>query len=626
MAVNENEIGTVQTQATAPAPQPTTQRQAQRPTGAPGSTTGINHLMRRSGRLDGSDARSADALQVFTKVKEEAIRHQDLPDDFDIHRFDRDAQQVGMAGLLIVKLAKDINGSMKAFVRTLVLDNLPGTRIRPRTHKINNGLTDDIIEEKVLPRDVFTAQYWSKIGEFLRNRYNIPGLEVLSAGPRAVYADFDFKDELAVKNLLVESVNICEDAIARRNNETPFSIATHIKAENEQLTCNLDYNGIPVKDSCGNPIRSDLVISTSRGKKTNVPENEFYDTDSQLNQVSLFVDLHWTPTTGQQQGMFGVTLPGAVLPPQFTPYIVITDVRKASWIQAWTLEMWLFALGNAYRATASQAWARTLMPKIATSKMRDIGALGYYSELGKAIETRTEAFMADDSNFVMLMNKMVNQNPAFQIDIDPMGDNSAIEQVILDAAGGVNQARAVSLIFQALTNLYGTDFRQFYNLAEAGPIIFDNHHEVDLGHYTDEHGELSDRRDLDVLGAMNMSEGNDQEWKTWYATQVGNDHIVRRMNNSKGFDKMYLGNVTYTGRARRLTFNPKFITAMDAAAAAAGVTVTMENLITNFGQQRFAGYTGMGNMAVSGSAQVGMAGSMGQTYGAPSYNAPGTWY
>ncbi|WP_410123549.1 hypothetical protein, partial [Klebsiella pneumoniae] len=76
-------------------------------------------------------------------------------------------------------------------------------------------------------------------------------LEVVRVGPRAVYADYDFKDELAVKNLLVESVNICEDAIARRNNETPFSIATHIKAENEQLTCILDYNGIPVKDSCG---------------------------------------------------------------------------------------------------------------------------------------------------------------------------------------------------------------------------------------------------------------------------------------------------------------------------------------------------------------------------------------
>ncbi|MCZ0856356.1 hypothetical protein OCL90_14440, partial [Enterococcus faecalis] len=51
-----------------------------------------------------------------------------------------------------------------------------------------------------------------------------------------------------------------------------------------------------------------------------------------------------------------------------------------------------------------------------------------------------------------------------------------------------------------------------------------------------------------------------------------------------------------------------------------------ENLITNFGQQRFAGYTGMGNMAVSGSAQVGMADSMSQTYSAPFYNALGTWY
>ncbi|MFO5979492.1 hypothetical protein ACLBSL_32940, partial [Klebsiella pneumoniae] len=91
---------------------------------------------------------------------------------------------------------------------------------------------------------------------------------------------------------------------------------------------------------------------------------------------------------------------------------------------------------------------------------------------------------------VLLMLMTGIQNPALQSDIDPMGVIAAIEQVILDAAGGVNQARAVSLIFQALTNLYGTDFRQFYNLAEAGPIIFANQHEGDLGHYTGVHGEL----------------------------------------------------------------------------------------------------------------------------------------
>ncbi|MFO5452909.1 hypothetical protein ACLBO7_30610, partial [Klebsiella pneumoniae] len=78
----------------------------------------------------------------------------------------------------------------------------------------------------------------------------------------------------------------------------------------------------------------------------------------------------------------------------------------------------------------------------------------------------------------------------------------------------------VRLLIQALTTLYGTDFRQFYNLAEAGPIIFDNHHEGDLGHYTDEHGELRDRRDLDVLGAMNMSEGNDQVLKALHVSQL----------------------------------------------------------------------------------------------------------
>ncbi|MFO5701866.1 hypothetical protein ACLBSN_32375, partial [Klebsiella pneumoniae] len=81
--------------------------------------------------------------------KREMLHNQDLPDVIDINRLDRVAQQVGMAGLLIVKLAKDINGSMKAFVRTLVLDNLPGTRIRRPPHKINNGLTDDTTEEEV---------------------------------------------------------------------------------------------------------------------------------------------------------------------------------------------------------------------------------------------------------------------------------------------------------------------------------------------------------------------------------------------------------------------------------------------------------------------------------------------
>lgn len=621
MSVNINNEQPVSSTNATPAPSVQAPQMQTNQYSRPAVGGNINTQMRRSGRVEGSDARSAEALQVFTKVKDEAVQHQDLQPDFDIFRFDRESNQVGMSAILVVKTCRNKTNEDIAIVRTLILDNPPGTRCKPRIININNGYAQEPLEVPVTPKDVFTPKYWGKIAEFTRLKLNAPGLKVLNAGPRAIYNDFDFKDETLVRHLLIQSVNVCDDKVAAILGEAPFSIKTHVKAEDEQLVCSLDYSGTPVHDSCGNPIRSDLVITTSRKKNGQQQENEFYDNDNQLNQVSLYVNLEWTPPAHTGQMMFGNQMVPQATQPQFTPAIVVTDVRKAPWIQAFTLEMWWHALGNAIRCTTGQAWARTLLPSVGGSELRDIGALGYKTELNGLIDTKTNSF--EDADFVSLMTRMVNLHPVFMIDIDPMGDNSSVEHYILDLLGS-NKAAAVEANRKALNALFGVDFRNYYDFNQ--PMVTEYPTEIALGHYYDKVGEKADRRDLDVLGALYASKGNEQEWLAWYATQCGSDHPERRLANSAGFDSRYLGNVKYTGRARRLIINPALIKAMDEAAADAGQIVAMENLVSTFAQQRFTGNNSIAQFAIDTTARVNLGGTGNTTYNNQYSSMPGTFY
>jgi hypothetical protein len=583
--------------------QPQAPQQMQAPAALPvsGGIGSLNARFSRSGRADGNDARTTKAFVAFSEARTEAIEQQDLSDGFHLFRFDRTAHQVAMASILVLKLV-DNRGKPAILVKALpIVDN--SVNVKPKTFQIANGFsTFDKFETKPDASDIFTPLYWSRIVAHVRQVTGHPGADVYNAGPQAIHAEFDFDDKLVVRNLLIKAVNSVEDTMARLSDERPFSLATDMQSADEILAATIDYTGTPMESNTGIPQRADIVVTLQRRKKQgqNVQENEYYDADSQLNSVAMFTDLEYSPQQVQQ--VYG--MPQGPVPAPFMPALVVTAVKQAGWIMANTPEMYFFSLGNAFRATNGQGWAKQFLPTIGRIKdPRDIGAVGYLTAAGIKVETKSDTFTEQD--FAGLMFSQVQQNPVIMIDLDRMGDNSFIETMIIDSMGGANEQAAKAGLIRILCNLYGRDnFTSVFDVANEW-LFRPYGTDFQLGYYPDENGEKRDRRDLDTLYALNACDGVVAEFMDWYAAKCNpNVHPEVRLKKSEQYDKQYLGNVTSAGRVTRAIINPKLVAAMDAAQLKAGIAVTMDNVGSVFGGQRFQGNMALAGMNVQGVANV----------------------
>lgn len=562
----------------------------------------INTIFGRSGRTEGGDARSAEALQIMNRLKDEAVASQDLQNDFTILRFDRDQNQVGYSSLLVVKKL-GIGGQPVIAVRPLLMPN-SAIQLPPRKIQINQGMHVDTIDQEVSVQDVFSQQYWNRVVAYVQAQLGLPNARVVLTSAYPISADFNLKEEVILKAVLVKSVNSCDDMLMRQSGETPFSVSL-LKGTGEHLTAKIDTRELPVTDVLGNPVRSDMVISLARTRTGGKQENEYYEADTQLNQASVAIDIEYNGQAQQQQqqSMFGNQQQNFVAP--FTPTVTITDIRQAGWIKANTPEMFWLGLSNAFRVTGGSAWAKGFLPRVGVQKdLRDPGAMGWLSKLASKIDTKTEAFK--DEHFIELINTMVQPHPVFQIDLDRMSENGAIEGMLIDAAGGPNQQRAVAFIIKSINNLIGGGFERYFDHTTQALLELTGQ-EIQKGFYLDAEGEKRDRRELGVMGALNSSAGNLQEWMDWYGSQLNtNIHPALRDKKARNYDKQYLGSsVTYTGtKAVRAILNPKLIEGLDAALTAAGLQVAMDNIGNLAGGQRFQGNQSIQSFAVTGTAHV----------------------
>lgn len=582
----------------------------------------VNTYFERTGKTQGGDARSSEALQLFTRLKDAAVAQQDLVNDFQILRFDRDQNQVGWSSLVIAKQAT-IDGKTVIAVRPLIMPNL-AIELPTTKQTLQVGMHTEVIETDVDVSTVFSKKYFARLQSFVLAQFGKPSADVVLAGAYPIPGDFDLKTgELQLRDLLIKSVNACEDFLRRRSGEKPFTVGI-LKGQEETLAAKIDTRDHPVLDTLGNPIRSDVVVSMQRVKRQGQQQdNEFYEADVKLNQVSMFTNLEY-----HQQQAVNPMFAGQQQVPQApcVAAVVVTDVRQADWIKANTPEMYWLAMTNAYRSTHGHAWARPFVPQTGKTKdMRDIGALGWLSELANKIDTKAASF--DDAQFGQLMLRMVQQKPVFQTDLNRLGENGPIDGMLLDATGGENQVKAVQAIARQIGNLIGGDFKQFFDYTTQ-PILVKTGQIIDLGYYFDEDGEKRDRRELDNLGALNASEGNLQEWWGYYGSQQNDQlHPAVRNKQSRNYDRQYLGaTVTYTGKAERCTFNPKFIEALDAAICAAGLQVTMDNTSVLNSGQRFMGNTAIQQFMVGGQANVSTFNNGQQSFGTQTTAGVGSFY
>lgn len=590
----------------------------------------LNSLMHRRGVMDGSDSRSGEFLASLTVAGEKAVANQLLGNDYELIRFDRDVNRVGLSSILVMKTLRT-GGKVFLVVRPLLLSSNV-VRLKPRF--VQNGMQRE--ELPTYPQHVFTADYWGRVVEFLKRTKGLPEALVVNAGTFEVPADFDIteKNFRAVQELLSRSYNRCDDVISRIKGDTPFNVAA-VKEANEVLTARLDFTGHTRYDITGQPARSDIVVSMNRSIRNQqgqvIQSDEFYDADTLFNEVSMFVNLEYDPSQPQQQQ------PGFYQPQQatqlLTPAVVVTGVRQAPWILANTPELYFLALSNAYRVTAQTSWIQTFLPQLGKKEdPRDIGAISYLSQKAAKTSTKGDTFTAQD--FTDLMTIFVRPQAAFMIDINPVGENSAVEAWLLEAAvppgqlpQGERVLRATGLIVKHINFLTNNAFSQYFDHTKY-PIVIQTGTDVHRGWYLDENNEKRDLRDLDTLAMLNATKGDLNTFMSWYRTMC--DRSIPsdlRLKQREGFERLYLGNnLEIEGIDTRLMLHPAFVEALDKSTRDAGVAVDIENLSTVFGAQRFTGNAMVSQYVVANNA-VAAGAVQGQT---AAYTAQpgmsGLWY
>lgn len=577
----------------------------------------VNSVLSRGGKTDNTEGRSGELLTALTAAGKAAVASQNLSPEYDLIRFDRDQHRVGVGAILVLRAFRKGSETYIA-VRPLLVDNKQ-VSLKPRILNIGN----ERIEIPTYVADTLSDEYWNRVVRHVQEHVANPQAIVANAGYLEVPADFDVseKNTADVTKLLTTSVNRCDDVLARVNGETPFNISS-FKAQNEVLTAKLDLSGTPRYDLFGQPIRSDITVLMNRSIKGNSDADPFYDADTQFSSVSCYVNLEYAPPV-QPQGY----APQAVMETQlFTPTIVITDVRQAPWVAANTPELYFLALSNAYRVTAGTAWAGSLLPDVAKKEdPRDIGALTYLTKDAKKTKTKSDTFTP--AHFGELMYLLVRPNPTFLIDVNPVGENAAIENVLVMAASdGPSREKAVQMLVNALNNLTSGQFSQQFDHTKHHLIRMYGT-DVHRGYYLDEREDRHDLRDLGTLEALNASGGNIQEFIAYYRTMCDttiNPEI--RLKQRAGYERQYLSqNLVINGKYHRLVWTPEFIVALDNAVKAAGVSVDVENVSTVYGTQRFTGNTAVTQFAVQQQAQYGMGGAVGgNTYGLPGGSGAGT--
>ncbi len=567
----------------------------------------VNSVLARGGKSDNTEGRSGELLTALTAAGKAAVDAQNLTAEYDVLRFDRDQHRVGVGALLVLRAFRKGSETYIA-VRPLLIDNKQ-VSLKPRTLNIGQ----DRLEIPTYVADTLSDEYWARVERFVKEHTGSTNAIVANAGYLEVPHDFDVSEKniADVTRLLTSSVNRCEDVLARVNGETPFNIS-QFKASNEVLTAKLDFSGAPRYNLFGEPLRSDIMVGMNRSIKGNAEADPFYDADTQFSSVSCFVNLEYAPPM-QAQGY----APSQVVETQlFTPTIVITDVRQASWIGANTPELYFLALSNAYRVTAGTAWAGVFLPDVAKKDdPRDIGAVTYMDQRTGNKKTKTKSDTFTPQHFGELMFMFVRPNPSFLIDVNPVGENSAIENVLLMAASdGPARERAVQMLINSLNNLTNNHFSASFDHTKHHLVRMYGT-DVHRGFYLDAREERHDLRDLDTLAALNACDGNVAEFTAWYRTMCDQSvHPEIRLKQRTGYERQYLSqNLVIRGKYHRLAFTPEFILALDGAVKAAGVSVDVENVNTVYGTQRFTGNPNVTQFVVAQQASYGMSpGAAGQ--------------
>lgn len=495
------------------------------------------------------------------------------------------------SGLAIVARYSDKNSKAIAY-HTLLLEG-SADPMQPRV--INNNGQQLAIDQFTC--DAFNETYLTTVDQALASAY--PGMDRLPASGAVVPRTFNWDDTVAVRNLLVNSG--LASASSLHTNSADFqdiSLAEFDRSAGLQTT--VSFQQPESQDYVGLPVRTDMTMRLSAvaigAQDQSNPNNQ--EREITLAEAGGFIDLTWAPSA-PIQGFMVTNQPTQ----KFVARVILSSLVN---LTSASINSQLLALIAAAQVTEGQNWIPYYLPRhgntgLGDVDIKDIGAINIEANLennpsgfGTPVDTKAADF--NNQALGRLLASTIRPGIALALDVSLCGTDTWYNEVFSAASSLHPTAQSAQVaILRAADRLTNNHFSTIYTTDESP--IFQGEDEILTGYYIDKNGVKKDLRDLDYLAVMNLAGVKDprvgQDWTDTFTNT--NFSRERRLDARKRIIQQLLPSAVFTGRALRVTCNPKFIEALVKAAAAAGLQMRTVNSAANMEFQNNRGQASWAN-------------------------------
>lgn len=540
-------------------------------------------------------AKYTKALQADAKASFEASGNPKIAEDFRFVMLDADQDQVALSAILVTYFQSH-QGKQAVGVYTLVVE---GSSSNPLREKRVDNIYGRRVETDITAGDVFDEVMWERINGKVKSIYG-SAVNVLNCDAMAIPVELDPENAVKIHELFFNAAGALFTIMDVELGKTQPPFCANWVDRDAQKYASLDYNPRPITNAVGLPVRSDLAITMTVSKSSG-NQNDLHERSLMLSRIDGFVDLTYGAPDMQPVG-YGQMVQGTQT---YYPRFIITRADTGA-ADAITPELHLLAISTASMLWSNRAWMAAFLPKYELPEdlklMRDFGAVGYEVNLTgdpqsppQRIDTHADTFTT--ASLQQLIQTTVRDRLIISMDIEERGATSWLSGMYIGAAQGDPDANRQ--LIKALDNLTDGNFSRIYNSRpNNGQILRDDQNRIELGYWKAKNGELRDNRDFDYLAVLNLLGHQDPKAIVNWAGTFDNLEIPREMRTEQRAQMIQnLSHMSFRpkGYARRLTWSPEALAALNEGCAAVGLIVSPKNISAEFaGTGARAQYDAMG--------------------------------
>lgn len=592
MTVPSNNQAQTQTQTAAPAQQQP-QQQAQKPQQPqqPQGTRPMNTPF--SIRKNRGYSRSSTS-EAMRKVLEQLdkIAAAEAVDGVVQYRFiplDAEKEGLNISAVVVAASLRDPKPDQKHVVFHPLFLGATGRGVKTRERKV--AQTSVVYEDLVLPSEAMDVHMIKTISTNLSAAY--PGYVQHSAEYTVIPAVMNLDSEEAVRNIASNATTAAWTLLASEVFGAGWVIDRDLKDMRTGLS--IKYSDVHFTGLDGLPVRSDVVLELSEISTSGPGSNDWTYNNSQtselLMQLNGFFDLVYDPVQPQDNlgfGMNNVAVNQEALV-TYKPRFVITNVDSP---ESCDLTLQLLGIAATQALPAGRHHIQAMIEQHRYGErtaqdgvnMRDIGAIGLEVPRmasgipGTAVPAMerfptASASFSDESLASIIRTYVSGADMQISLDVPEGGPSSWMTAVFAAAARGDSIAR--SEIFAAADVLTSNRFTNIYTQMCGGVMqdpVFDDNLIVNLGTYPSQNT-LRDIRDIGYLEVLNLTGDTTmdviKDWSNLQANESVDEHY--RAYEARRILHNAFAALQITGRARRVTFNNKFLAALLQAVRDSGL-------------------------------------------------------